>query len=663
MSVSNSESPGSSAYSQQQEAVNTPTGHEQHQQTLSKVGINFNWLTNAIKHLLQEPFPEPGSMTQPYIYNEGDFRVKMDAYLSLCDKNNTRITLNDDFPEDPEDQQRLARELVTAMTNLDCEDNSSKVAVARIKKLSPVEFSLMAWSLLFETRDVHRGKLSMPRWGKEWELERYDTFHERFEMVKDVLHNRKTAVSSLFDYVFAKRLALNPRAELGRKKSNTVSNAKRKLDLDFAKQHRSGKRARSGKRSSQTGHTTDQNSPTPQDSQVDHHSEQMDDAEGRARKRVRTEKAPEMAPIPAIINTQMGHYSAANASVMQPANRTWHDVYGTHHSLEPHPGSGQTDWPRTQYDNGQPNPQFHSQLRGLLNNQLAMIPSVQRKPQGVYSTVENAEVHGGGLDTLDEDEDEDEGTYQGEMQVGGPTLDNTAVHAGEIDTLDEDENASTYQGETQTGGSCGNSYSSPVDTFQSESEDGQLGQNEAGDATGQPAFYPNPQQAFQQEFSPTVAQNVTTGAHYPSVTNQQQYPAAPGGVGDATSGPSEDTQPSSDAQQGHQLDSSPESLGDVRQWLVNTESGVAPVQDPYTDIQREQSTQQSPVGSGELQTTPSDNGSQPEQHQATQHSQEMEDLGDFNELPGVWDPSYGEALQRWSDQDNGFAGGFDWNDF
>lgn len=190
-------------------------------------------LAHEIRGLLKEPFPEPGTK-KLYIHSEADFRVKMGAYLSLCDQDQSPQDLND-FPSDMETQRSLVQQLVEAMTNLNADDKDARIPVGRIKKLSPFEFHLMAWALLLEIRDVQRGSVSIPRWGKDWGREECGSFYERFEMVKSVLYNRKTAVSSLFDYSFVKRLALDPTSELSRKKTNKALNWKRKLEHDEAK--------------------------------------------------------------------------------------------------------------------------------------------------------------------------------------------------------------------------------------------------------------------------------------------------------------------------------------------------------------------------------------------------------------------------------------------
>lgn len=196
-------------------------------------------LADQIKQCLKEPFPEAGSMPKIYIHSEQDFAVKMEAYRSLCNQDKIQQELEpelDGFPSDVETQRQLVQQLVDAMTDVNnAQDKDAKIPLGRIKKLSPIEFNLMAWTVLLEVRDIQRGQISLPRWGKDWEWQECHSFYHRFELVKSALRSHKTVVSSLFDYPFVKRLALHPAAELDRKKSNKVLNWKRKHDLALAK--------------------------------------------------------------------------------------------------------------------------------------------------------------------------------------------------------------------------------------------------------------------------------------------------------------------------------------------------------------------------------------------------------------------------------------------
>lgn len=170
-----------------------------------------------------------------YVHDENDFRVKMNAYLSL--QNQQQAAQYDDFPQDAESQRDLVQQLVLAMTNVaDAEDRNAKMPLGRIRKLSPFEFNLMGWGVLLEIRDVQQGQIALPGWGKDWEVEECVSFRQRFELVRSALHSHKTIVASLFDHVFVKRLVINPSMELDRKNSNKVLNAKRKKDLDLARQ-------------------------------------------------------------------------------------------------------------------------------------------------------------------------------------------------------------------------------------------------------------------------------------------------------------------------------------------------------------------------------------------------------------------------------------------
>lgn len=194
-------------------------------------------LMGHIRQRMEERIPEHGFRYKPYIFSEDDFKMKMTAYLALNDREELVGSL-DDFPADPETQRCLAQELVEAMLNREKHsllDPEARIPLARINRLSPFEVDLMAWNVLFETRDVHRGKVSLPSWGKDWPREEFSSFSARFEAVKKTLYHCKAMVSSLFDEIFAKRLPLNPSAEFSRKNANKRLNGKRKRDLEIAK--------------------------------------------------------------------------------------------------------------------------------------------------------------------------------------------------------------------------------------------------------------------------------------------------------------------------------------------------------------------------------------------------------------------------------------------
>lgn len=193
----------------------------------------------SIKPMLNEKFTDPGYTPVSYIDDEDDFRLKMKAYLTLCDQELDHNAISD-YPQDPQAQQQLVQELVSAMIYLgqDCEDAESKKSVNRLKKLSPIELNLMAWTILLAIRDCQLGKTSMPRWGKDWMMQEFATFQDRFDHVKAALHHVKASVASLFDYTFSKRLALNPHSEMGKIRGNKVVNGARRQDLALAKQEK-----------------------------------------------------------------------------------------------------------------------------------------------------------------------------------------------------------------------------------------------------------------------------------------------------------------------------------------------------------------------------------------------------------------------------------------
>lgn len=200
-------------------------------------GVVQQRLMGDIRKCLEESIPVTGFQYKPYVFSEFDFQMKMTAYVALNNRETPVDTL-DDFPTDPETQRRLVREIVEAMMNMDKStliDPEARLPLARIKKLSPFELDLMAWNVLIETRNVHRGAISLPTWGKDWPFEDFKSFSDRFKAVRKALYHCKAMVSSLFDEVFAKRLPLNPTVEFSRKSSNRRLNGKRKQDLELAK--------------------------------------------------------------------------------------------------------------------------------------------------------------------------------------------------------------------------------------------------------------------------------------------------------------------------------------------------------------------------------------------------------------------------------------------
>lgn len=197
-------------------------------------------IADQMKALVEKSAMDADYTAATQIEGEADFGLKLRAYLTLCDDTEADLAASLDFPRDPQTQQQLARELIEAMVYLgdDCEDATSRKSVNRIKKLSPIEFDLMAWKILFECRDAQQGKMSMPRWGLDWDIQHFDSFHARFESVKLSLRVRKSMVANCFDNIFSKRMVANPRKEMKLKKVNKDVNSKRAQDLDLAKRVR-----------------------------------------------------------------------------------------------------------------------------------------------------------------------------------------------------------------------------------------------------------------------------------------------------------------------------------------------------------------------------------------------------------------------------------------
>lgn len=118
-----------------------------------------------IESLLHKSAIDPEYMPATQIQGEADYKLKMQAYMTLCDGQVVHQDAVSDFPLDQQTQQKLVKDLITEMIYLgaDCEDANSKKSVNRLKKLSPFEFDLMAWKVLLECRDIQQGNFSMPR--------------------------------------------------------------------------------------------------------------------------------------------------------------------------------------------------------------------------------------------------------------------------------------------------------------------------------------------------------------------------------------------------------------------------------------------------------------------------------------------------------------------
>lgn len=200
-----------------------------------------------IRPLLVESPNDPGYVPVAYITGERDFEVKMTAYFTLCDEKPDHAAI-DDFPRDPQTQQDHVQQLVAAMIYLgeDCEDAQSKKSTNRVSKLSPFELNLMAWRILFDMRDCQLGHAGMPRWGKDWTVQKCLSFSERFEMVKQALRTFKASVASLFDYTFSKRLTRNPAGEIGKIRGNKAVNGSRRQDLAIAKLEKEKQNSQNG---------------------------------------------------------------------------------------------------------------------------------------------------------------------------------------------------------------------------------------------------------------------------------------------------------------------------------------------------------------------------------------------------------------------------------
>lgn len=188
-----------------------------------------------LRAVIRDRLPESGSPYQGYIRDLKDFETLFHAYHAL---NDTAKGYSGDFPEDPEALRQLVKDMVDAMVNLRDTVDAGKIPWGQITKLSPFELELKAWELIYHMRDVQDGLVGLAPWGKEWKGQAFPTFMARYDAVREKLHVSKAMVSALFDVKFAKRLALNPRAEHTRKKGNQANNNSKQQDLQLAREEK-----------------------------------------------------------------------------------------------------------------------------------------------------------------------------------------------------------------------------------------------------------------------------------------------------------------------------------------------------------------------------------------------------------------------------------------
>lgn len=192
-----------------------------------------------LRAIIQERLPVSGSPYQGYIKDQKDFELQFHAYHAL---NDTAKGYSGDFPEDPQALRRLVKDLVDAMVNRRETVDAGKIPCGQITKLSPFELELKAWELIYHIKDVQDGLVGLAPWGKEWKDQAFPSFIARYNAVRGKLNVSKAMVAAVFDVKFAKRLALNPRAEHSKKRGNQANNENKQLDLQLA---REAKRRRS----------------------------------------------------------------------------------------------------------------------------------------------------------------------------------------------------------------------------------------------------------------------------------------------------------------------------------------------------------------------------------------------------------------------------------
>lgn len=199
-----------------------------------------------IKALLRDHLPKDqtgANVYKGYIIGAADFQHHFQQYVSLSYR---PAAFSGDFPDKDEDLRQLAKGLHDAMLNFADAIEAGQKSATRIYQLSPYEIELKSWELLFMLRDVQRGQVGLPGWGKLWAGEDFDSFMDRYNDAVSKLQVSKSMVSSLFDEAFTVRLALAPAAELKKKLANMNNNARRAVELAMirgVKQNKQEKRA------------------------------------------------------------------------------------------------------------------------------------------------------------------------------------------------------------------------------------------------------------------------------------------------------------------------------------------------------------------------------------------------------------------------------------
>lgn len=198
-----------------------------------------------IKALIQNRLSREQSSANAYkgyIRSVEDYRRKYQEYVGLSSRPATSCT---DFPEHDSGPTQLAKRLYDAMLDIDNAVEAGQKSITRIYQLSPFEVELKSWELLFVLRDVQRGQVGLPMWGKAWTGEDFDSFMDRYNDAVSKLRVSKSMVSSLFDEAFTVRLALAPAAELKKKLANMNNNARRAVELAMVRGKRQKKQENS----------------------------------------------------------------------------------------------------------------------------------------------------------------------------------------------------------------------------------------------------------------------------------------------------------------------------------------------------------------------------------------------------------------------------------
>lgn len=195
---------------------------------------------------------------EPLITSTKDFFRVHEAYLAQEDEQSQTRTSDD--PKTDQDFVICVARVVDALLSVeyavdaykDDARDQKKTATEFTHSISAFELQLTAWRIVVAVFHVHRGRYSIPSWGKNSpKVEDFQTFEDRLTAVLSVLRQSKAACKNVFDSQtsWLHRIAMQPKSEMSRKKENNTNNTERQERYsNIQRQERVGFRPRPTKR-------------------------------------------------------------------------------------------------------------------------------------------------------------------------------------------------------------------------------------------------------------------------------------------------------------------------------------------------------------------------------------------------------------------------------